>query len=204
MSSILSESSSMPFLEETNDDGGLDLIGKQEQSNFFFLEGNGNDSITGGLKFDRIEGGDGDDFISGLNGEDQLFGEAGDDTIFGGDGDDFLNGDSGNDILIGGDGNDLLIGGAGVDEMTGGTGNDIFEFSAESLIPGEIDKITDFSETDDLENIIRLKGIGADADVQYDSESGFISVDGVDYIQVDSGLDVTIDNSDGDDTWELL
>ncbi len=202
MSSILSGTT--PLFEDTNEDGGLDIIGRQKSFNFFVFEGDGNDIVTGGLKFDRIEGGDGDDFISGLQGDDQLIGGDGDDTLIGGDDEDLLDGGADDDLLIGGDGDDLLIGDAGVDIMTGGAGNDIFEFSAESLISGEIDKINDFSEGDEFEDLIRLKGIGRDAVVEYNSETGAISVNGEDFIQLDSGLDITVDNEDGDDTWELF
>ncbi len=202
MSSILSGTT--PVFEDTNADGGLDIVGNQDQSNLFFLEGNGNDVIAGGLQFDSIEGGEGNDRIRGLDGDDELIGGLGDDTIFGGNNQDFLDGGAGNDILKGGAGDDILIGGTGVDEMTGGSGDDVFEFAAEDLFDGNIDKITDFSESDEFGDIIRLKGIASDAMVEYDSETGLISVDGEDIIQVDQGLDITIDNQDGDDIWELF
>ncbi len=203
MSSILSGTT--PLFESTLEDGGLDITGKQESSNRFFVEGDGNDIITGGLEFDRIEAGDGNDFISGLEGDDQLFGEGGNDTLIGGEGDDLLDGGVGSDNLIGGEGNDVLIGGAGVDFMTGGAGSDIFEFSAEDLISGEIDKIIDFSDRDgQLGDVIELQDLGSDAIVEYDSSTGLVSVDGEDFIQLDAGLDITIDNTDGDDNWELF
>ena len=186
MSSILSEMSSAPLMEDTNDDGGLDIIGRQGTSNQFFVEGDGDDFITGGSTFDRIEAGDGNDIISGLKGDDQLFGE------------------DGNDIIIGGAGDDVIEGGAGSDIMTGGAGSDIFIFDAEDLVPGEIDTIKDFSPSGDLEDSIVLQGIGSDADVEYDSQTGLISVNGEDFIRLDAGLDITVDNNDGDDTWELF
>ena len=186
MSSVLIESSSTPLFQDVNEDGGLDIIGKQGTSNQFFVEGDGDDFVTGGSTFDRIEAGDGNDLISGLKGDDQLFGE------------------DGNDIIIGGAGDDVIEGGAGSDIMTGGAGSDIFIFDAKDLIPGEIDTIKDFSPRGDLEDSIVLQGIGSDAVVEYDGSTGLISINGEDAIQLDSGLDLTIDNNDGDDTWELF
>jgi Ca2+-binding RTX toxin-like protein len=204
MSSILSDSSTMPLLEMTNSDGGLDIIGQQGESNFFFVEGNGNDNIVGGNEFDIIDGGLGDDVIAGLDGDDILRGGDGDDILRGGDGDDVLEGGAGDDVLIGGAGDDILRGGTGVDIMTGGEGNDVFEFFADELIPGEVDKITDFSKDGPIEDVISLKGIGSDATVQYDSATGIVSVNGEAIIQLDEGLDITVDNADGDDNWELF
>ncbi len=201
MSSILLDTSTMPLFQEVNASGGLDIEGQQNASNEFFISGDGNDSVIGGLKSDTIEAGDGDDFISGLDGDDELLGEGGDDTIIGGGGD---------DLLDGGTGDDLLDGGTGVDTMTGGSGNDIFQFSADNLIPGEIDEVVDFNLNElGEEDLIRLQGIGSDAIVEYNSETGFISVNGEDIIQLNpglniTGLNITIDNSDGDDTWDLF
>ncbi len=207
MSSILSDASTMPLLEMTNSDGGLDIIGQQGESNFFFLEGDGNDNIVGGNEFDMISGGSGDDIIAGLGGDDILRGGDGDDILRGGAGDDILEGGAGDDILIGGAGDDILRGGTGVDILTGGEGNDVFEFFAEDLVPGEVDKITDFSSDDannSIEDIISLKGIGSNADVQYDSATGVVSVNGEAIIQLDENLDITVDNADGNDNWELF
>ncbi|MGF1542365.1 MAG: calcium-binding protein [Pleurocapsa sp.] len=193
--------------ESTMENGGLDIIGQQNSPNIFFVEGDGDDIITGGSKFDRIHGGDGNDFISGLSGDDQLFGEGGDDTLIGGKGDDLLDGGPGDDILIGGEGNDILIGGPGVDILIGGPGSDQFVFYADDLIPGEIDKIIDMSNPvgdNQLGDVIKLQGIGSDAIVEYDSQTGLISVNGENYIQLDAGLDLTVDNTDGNDNWELF
>ena len=196
MSSILLDTSTTPLFQETNQNGGLNIIGQEETSNKFFISGDGDDSIIGGLKSDQIETGDGNDFISGLDGDDALLSEGGDDTIIGGNGD---------DLLDGGDGDDLLKGGMGADIMTGGAGNDIFEFSAENLIPGEIDRITDFAEDNEFEDIIKLQGVSSDADVQYDRQTGLISVNGENIIQLDPGLNITIDAPENDDnTWELF
>lgn len=71
------------------------------------------------------------------------------DTIDGLGGDDKINGREGNDTLLGGTGNDKLYGGAGKDILAGGGGKDHFIFDTK-LASGNIDKVTDFSVTDDL------------------------------------------------------
>ena len=174
------------MFQDVNEDGGLDIIGKEESTNLFLAEGNGNDFITGGMRFDLIEGGNGNDGIFGLEGDDRLLGE------------------SGNDTILGGSGDDIIEGGTGVDILIGGAGNDIFQFAAEDLVPGEIDKINDFSQEGGIEDVISLQGIGNDAVVEYDGSTGLISINGEDAIQLDSGLDLTIDNENGDDSWELF
>jgi cysteinyl-tRNA synthetase len=71
------------------------------------------------------------------------------DRIDGLGGGDKINGREGNDTLLGGTGNDKLYGGAGKDILTGGSGKDHFIFDTK-LAAGNIDKVTDFSVTDDL------------------------------------------------------
>ena len=81
-----------------------------------------------------------------------LSGAGGDDGILGGGGDDHINGGSGNDVLSGGYGKDVLNGGAGDDTINGGayrdtitTGDGADTVIFNSLTPGEVDRITDFS-----------------------------------------------------------
>ena len=69
-------------------------------------------------------------------------------TLSGGDGNDTLSGSGGNDTLSGGAGNDLLAGGSGTDTLTGGGGQDQFRFDTALSVAG-VDRITDFSVTDD-------------------------------------------------------
>ncbi|BAU65042.1 Na-Ca exchanger/integrin-beta4 [Stanieria sp. NIES-3757] len=201
MSSILSDFSTTPLLEMTNSDLGLDIVGKQLKSNIFIIEGDGDDFVIGGQKFDLIKTGLGDDNISGLGGDDNLFGGAGNDTIRGGVGDDYLNGGDGDDALIGGAGDDVLIGGKGADVMTGGVGSDLFEFFAEDLSTGEVDKILDFTKGEDL---IRFRGIGSDATVQYDKKTGTVSIDGEDVLSLDKNLKLHIEDNNSNGNWELF
>ena len=148
----------------------------------------GSDTVIGGDRTDEIAGGLLDDILSG------------------GAGDDVLEGDEGNDIIIGGAGSDVIRGGSGTDILTGGEDEDVFEFFSDDLLGGEIDKITDFTQGLDgsIEDVIVLRGIGADADVSYDSSTGIVSVDNNEIIQLDQNLEITIDNADGDDDFELF
>jgi Ca2+-binding RTX toxin-like protein len=219
MCSVLADFSTNPAIMESNDSMGLDIIGKDGQTNFFVVEGGGDDVIIGGNKTDFIKsglgddilfGGSGDDILDGGPGNDILNGGAGNDVLRGGDGDDILFGGAGNDVLEGGDGDDILLGGKGndiirpgkgVDIMIGGVGKDVFEFFADDLVPGEMNRILDFTSAEDT---IRFKGIGNDANVVYDSTTGKVSVNGEDILQIDPGLDLTIDDSDNNGNWELF
>lgn len=118
--------------------------------------GDGNDTLLGGIANDTQLGGAGDDSLLGQDGNDRLLGDAGNDlldgdagadSLVGGDGNDMLLGGAGVDTQLGGAGDDLLAGGAGNDILTGGAGTDIFLFNG----PGDgVDRITDFSLTDDV------------------------------------------------------
>ncbi len=124
--------------------------------------GAGNDSLTGGDDGDTIKGGDGNDTVAGDGGADSVYGDAGDDVITSGAAADSLHGGTGNDSLTdaagasslnGGAGDDTMTGGAGVDTMTGDTGTDTFVVSDVALTANAA-VITDFSETDDLIQIL--------------------------------------------------
>lgn len=113
---------------------------------------NGDDTLVGTARADKIDGLGGDDVISGKGGadllkgsggNDTLKGDAGNDRLLGGDGDDKLFGGNGKDKLFGGGGKDRLDGGAGADELTGDKGADTFVFAAAKQAKG--DRITDFS-----------------------------------------------------------
>ena len=75
-----------------------------------------NDTLIGGVGFDRLAGNGGNDLLVGGNDNDALAGGAGADTLQGELGNDRLDGGGGSgDVLIGGPGRDLLNGGAGID-----------------------------------------------------------------------------------------
>ncbi len=92
-----------------------------------------------GLAFINLTGNEIDNIITGNAGGNFLTGNAGNDTLIGG---------GGNDALRAGLGNDTLIGGAGKDTLSGNAGNDFFRFTG-TLGPGNVDKITDYTVTDD-------------------------------------------------------
>jgi Ca2+-binding RTX toxin-like protein len=74
-----------------------------------------------------IDGGDGDDTITGSDKSDRLNGEAGDDEIFAGKGHDVVRGESGEDELFGSIGNDTIVGGSAEDVMKGERGSDLID-----------------------------------------------------------------------------
>jgi Ca2+-binding RTX toxin-like protein len=80
-------------------------------------------------------------------------GGSGSDTLIGNSANNVLKGNSGLDRLAGGSGHDQLYGGTGNDVLTGGAGKDAFIFNAVlstgSQLPGNIDRIVDFSIKDD-------------------------------------------------------
>lgn len=219
MSSILDANSTTPLIESSNANGGLFIVGEQGQLNNFTIEGQGDDGVIGGQKTDIIklglgndfafgdagddviDGDEGNDLLVGGEGTDKLRGGLGYDTLFGGKDADLLDGGDGDDKLFGEGGDDVLKGGKGSDIMTGGEGSDIFEFQADDFAAGELDKILDFEDGADL---IQLKGIGDNAEVKYDSETGILSVDGKDIAQLGKHLDLTIEDQDGNGNWELF
>lgn len=102
----------------------------------------GNDTVSGGSRYDLFRGHAGDDLIYGGGGNDSLYGGSGNDEIYtlvpsyistGAMGQGFLRGEAGNDTLVGSDyfddmhgnmGNDSLVGGKGGDWVVGGQDND--------------------------------------------------------------------------------
>jgi len=92
-------------------------------------------SLTGNELANSIYGNAGSNFLSGGGGDDYLVGLGGDD---------FLHGGAGQDAIDGGAGDDNLNGGADADYLVGGAGNDYFAF-ADTLGPGNVDRIADFS-----------------------------------------------------------
>ncbi|GAB4529382.1 MAG: hypothetical protein Tsb0014_11250 [Pleurocapsa sp.] len=166
---------------------GLDIVGKQGEANIFEIIDSkagpsGDDNIAGGLLNDIIKSGAGDDNLSGNDGNDDLYGGEGDDLIRGGEGD------------------DLIIGGKGSDVLIGGKGADVFEFFAEDFESGEMDMIRDFEGID----TIRIKGLDPSVNVEYDSQTGYVSIDGQDAIHIGKDLDITTNDSNNDGDWELF
>jgi Ca2+-binding RTX toxin-like protein len=93
-----------------------------------------------------------------------------------------LSGDKGNDRLIVKDGGNIL---------TGGAGRDTFEFVFSEDLPETINVITDFQLDEDT---IVIKGVGEQKDINYDSATGIISLNNQDILQLDSGLNIDIND----------
>ena len=91
------------------------------------IDGNdGDDTIIGSEKSDRIDGGPGDDSINGGKGHDKVRGEDDDDTVRGGKGNDTVEGNNGEDRLTGDENDDFLDANDDLfeDTVNGGSGFD--------------------------------------------------------------------------------
>lgn len=144
-----------------------------------------------------VFGKDGDDTVFGGDFGDIIFGEGGSDILIGGDGNDAIFGGShdpskaGRDYLFGGKGNDLLSGGDGEDVLSGGLGADIFQSRLNEGGEGFMDTVVDFTVGEDS---IAIQGGTADMVVAYNNETGIVTVDGQNFMQLDAGLDMeTVD-----------
>lgn len=94
-----------------------------------FRGGDGNDTLIGGDRSDRLEG---------EGGNDAIYGGAGDDFLYGGPGQDHLDGEGGHDFVSGGDGDDRLFGGLGRDVLIGGKHQDyLFGQEDDDLLIGD-------------------------------------------------------------------
>lgn len=170
----------------------LKLIGHSD------INGTGNSEsnvMTGNSGDNLLRGGGSSDIMYGGSGDDTLRGNGGNDTLNGGFSDDMLRGGRGNDKLVGGDGNDVLVGGVGRDVLTGGADSDTFRFikAADSQNSNQRDKITDFTQGEDVIDLARVTpgtlsfiGTGAftatgQGEVRYNDVSG----DGVVRVDVD-------------------
>ena len=141
---------------------------------------NTNNSILGTNQAETLLGGKGNDTLEGLSEDDELYGG------------------EGNDILIGGEGNDTLIGGEGSDTLIGGEGNDVFQFTKTDL--DSLDVIEDFGEGLDK---IEIKGLNSADEVTYNTESGYIAINGENFVQINTNLDLNIDYIK-EDPWEYM
>ncbi len=141
------------------------------------LDGDGESQFVEFEKLDIIGGGADDHFLGGAY-ADRLFGHNGDDILFGRGGEDSLDGGYGNDRLFGGDGNDALNGGyygddwldggTGSDRLTGGNGRDTFAFGLGNK--KDKDVITDFSRSDRLVTLERIKDFNNDGRIDFGSD----------------------------------
>jgi|GEM_PF-1974821 len=214
MSSIVSPDNTDFLTQVESADGGLDVVGQQDEENIIEIRGDAPVGIVGGELGDRIVTGKGDAIVFTGDGDDSIFGGAGNDVLRGGDGDDVIYGYVGADIIIGGEGNDTIRGGfGGVDEdgnplgdtLKGGTGEDIFQFAASEFDEDSaVDKIVDF-QADGFEDKIKIFGVGEEGSVNYNPETGLVEVNGQGVIDIGKNLDgIDAKKMEDNDTWELF
>lgn len=203
MSNIIGDNNTESLLETTGADGGLEVVGQQEQENTIEIKGDATVEILGGELNDKITTGAGDATVFTGDGNDMIVGGNGDDIFRGGDGDDVIRGGLGNDTILGGDGNDVLRGGFGADVLKGGDGDDIFEFSASEFDGSYLDEIVDFKDGG-FDDSIKIFGVGVDGNVEYDSTTGIVSVNGNDAINIGMDKDVSFEINEDNGTWDLV
>ena len=203
MSSVIGENNTDFLLETTSPDGGLEVVAQQDEENIIEIKGDAEVGIIGGSMVDTITTGAGDAIVFVGDGNDMIMGGNGDDIFRGGDGDDVIRSGLGDDIVIGGEGKDILRGGLGADTLKGGSGDDIFEFSAKEFEDDSMDKIMDFKD-DDFADAIKIFGVGVDGNVDYNSDTGMISVNGKTAIDVGANQDITIEMNEENGTWDLV
>ncbi len=165
---------------------GFDLVAEAplgEKNTITVTGGNSPVTLIGGSMDDIIKAGAGDATIIALGGNDNVMGGSGDDTI------------------LGGDGADTIMSGAGDDLVIGGAGKDIFEFAAGQFESGSLDEIIDF-EDGSIDSII-ITGVGG-GNVTYSADTGLVSIDGQEAIDIGTGLDVEANKQADSDTWELF
>ncbi len=202
MSSIISPDNTALAQESFNPDGGLNVVGFQDQENIIEIKGDAPVGIIGGNLADTITTGAGDAQVFAGAGDDIITGGNGNDILRGGNGNDFIKGGLGDDFLSGGAGDDTLRGGLGSDTLKGGTGNDVFEFGVKEFADGSMDKIVDF-KADGFADKIKIFG-ASDAAVVYDATSGMITIDGKDAIEIGKDLDIEPGTTNENGTWELF
>ncbi|MEO1377146.1 MAG: calcium-binding protein [Cyanobacteria bacterium J06635_10] len=164
---FISDFEGAEFFDTPQEGGGIFAVGQEDQTNILMF-GETNDVAAGGDEVDIIMANGGDDNIMGAEGTDFVFAGIGDDIVRGGEGD---------DVLVGNEGFDVLIGGGG---------SDIFEFFADQFIEGEIDLILDFEPGEDAVLVV------GSTDVSFNANTGLLSVDGLEVVQLDPGLDLDV------------
>lgn len=159
----------------------------------------GDDTIIGTLRDNRIEG---------LGGDDTLKGRGGNDTLLGGDGNDILSGGDGDDLVRGGPGNDTIEGDAGIDEVRGGPGNDLIDGNrGDDLLDGGNGKDTLLGGIDD--DVVlgrsgndRVSGnSGNDQVWGGDGDDFVLGRDGLDDLRGGPGGDRLLGGEDADRIW---
>ncbi|MEM8717737.1 MAG: hypothetical protein AAGE84_00305 [Cyanobacteria bacterium P01_G01_bin.39] len=188
----------------------LEIVAQQGEENIIEVKGDSPITIFGGSLSDDIKTGAGDASIFGGDGNDSIMGGIGDDIIQGGEGADIINSSIGADFVFGGAGNDTIIGGMSGgtegdpmgDVLSGGDGADLFEFVAKEFDSGAVDKIVDF-QADGFADSVKIFGVTEGA-VTYDPQTGLVSINGQEAIDIGTGLDVDVNKKGDSNTWELF
>ncbi|ELS02218.1 putative calcium-binding protein [Xenococcus sp. PCC 7305] len=102
-----------------------------------------------------------------------------------------LTANDGNDSLSGGSGDDLLIVADGNNTLDGGAGADTFQFLFAEEVPNNLNDISDFQPGEDS---IVIQGVADNNEASYDPNTGRISLNGQEIIQLDVGLDIDADD----------
>ncbi|HEX8257806.1 MAG TPA: calcium-binding protein [Allosphingosinicella sp.] len=132
----------------------------------------------------RVIGGTGNDLANGITGNAAA---------------NLLQGGGGDDRIVGGEGNDRLHGGLGGDQLSGGLGADSFGFDS-ALGAGNVDRLIDFSATDDTIRLDRavFTGIGANGRLAASAfEEGTVALDAADRILYDAKSGSIFYDADG-------
>ncbi|MEM7593605.1 MAG: hypothetical protein AAF383_19195 [Cyanobacteria bacterium P01_A01_bin.83] len=188
----------------------LEIVAQQGEKNTIEAQGDSPITIFDGSLNDDIKTGAGDASVFGGDGNDSIIGSIGNDNIQGGAGNDIIHSGMGADFVFGGAGKDTIRGGlsGGTEEnpigdvLSGGDGADVFEFVAQELDSGAVDKIVDF-QADGLADSIEILGVTNGA-VTYDPQTGLVSINGQEAIDIGTGLDVDVYIKEGTDTWALF
>ena len=202
MSSVIAPESTGAYTADFIQGSGLVIQGSEGEENLIRVMGEADvDLALSGETNDTIDMGAGDDKIFAGPGDDMVMGGNGNDILRGGTGDDVLHGELGDDTIIGEMGNDTIRGGIGSDLLKGSEGDDVFEFAATEFAGGAMDEIVDFQE-DGYADVIKIFG-SAGTTVDYDANTGVVSVDGTEAIKIDPNLEIEA-TQNGNDTWELF
>ena len=189
----------------------LEIVAQQGLENIIEVKGDSPITIFGGALPDEITAGAGDASIFGGDGNDTIMGGIGDDIIQGGEGDDMIEGGIGADFIFGGAGNDTITSGlSGMDSdgdpmgdiLSGGDGADVFEFAKAEFDSGAVDQIVDF-QADGFADAIKIFGV-TEGEVSYNANSGMVSINGKEVIDIGEGLDIEAQQKGDSDTWELF
>ena len=98
---------------------------------------------------------------------------------------------NGDDSLSGGAGEDLLSVNDGNNNLSGGTGADTFQFLFSQGIPDNLNRIADFQPDEDS---IVIQGVTDNNEASYDPNTGRISLNGQEIIQLDIGLNIDVND----------